>query len=68
MGTGVLDSSDGQEYYQWGRVFIKNCSGVLLQSVIFEFPTDTSDTTKYRNSVFYGFSGTFSIYTNLIGN
>lgn len=54
-------------YYQWGRFFMHGCKGCTLQSVIFQFPTDTADSSKFRNAVFYAFEGNFKM-NNFSGN
>ena len=62
--TGVIDYSvtPYKEYYQWGNMFMLNCTGVILRSVIFEFPEETpSDENNYCNSVFHRFSGSFDM-------
>ena len=63
--TGVIDYSvtPNKEYFQWGNIFIINCTGVVLRSVIFEFPEETtqSDKSNYRNSIFHKFSGSFDM-------
>ena len=62
--TGVIDYSvtPNKEYYQWGNMFIINCTGIVLRSVIFEFPEETSsDEENYCNSVFHKFSGSFDM-------
>ena len=69
VNTGQSDFSTSPitYYYQWGRFFIHGCKGCTLQSVIFEFPTDTADTTKFRNAVFYAFEGSLKM-NNFSGN
>lgn len=69
VNTGQSDFSTSPTtyYYQWGRFFIHGCKGCTLQSVIFEFPTDTADTTKFRNAVFYAFEGSLEM-NNFSGN
>lgn len=69
VDTGVYDysTSPNAQYFQWGRFFIKGAINLYLQSTIFEFENDTSDTTKYRNSVVYGLEKSFEI-RNVYGN
>lgn len=70
VNTGQSDFSTSPitYYYQWGRFFIHGCKGCTLQSVIFEFPTDTADTTKFRNAVFYAFERSMSEASIITGD
>lgn len=63
VNTGYYDYTDSGNipYYQWGRFFIIGPINVMLQSVVFDFPEDTSDESKYRNSVIYKLEKSFEM-------